>query len=173
MSKRPHLPMYRHGLILAAAPCSVSASSLLDSPWLLYMLPSLVALVAISTIVAALLYFRRRTPKVASQSPVGNHQAAMLNLATKARHAVDIVPWRIGRGKSNELSIDDHSVSRVHAEINVDERGVFHICDLESLNGVFVNEKRVDIIQLADGDIIDIGDIRFKFEQVPQAASPS
>ena len=35
--------------------------------------------------------------------------------------------------------------------------------DLESLNGVFVNDNRVDSIQLREGDVVDIGDVRLNF----------
>lgn len=123
----------------------------------------MVALIAIVGIVGSLVYFRRRAPKsVAKQHGFSTH-ATLTNVAGKQTHPIDTVPWRIGRSRTNGLSIDDHSVSRVHAEINIDEKGNFHICDLESLNGVYVNEARIDIIALKDGDIVDVGDIRFKF----------
>ena len=138
--------------------------SILNSSLLLYMLPSLVALIAIAVIVGALLYFRRQRPKPLNQHAAFKHSAVLINLATKEQHQIDAIPWRIGRSRTNGLSIDDHSVSRVHAEINLDEQGTFHICDLESLNGVYVNESRTDISTLEKDDLVDIGDIRFKFE---------
>jgi len=138
--------------------------SISNSSLLLYMLPSLVALAAIAAIVGSLLYFRRRQPKPLNQHALFTHNAVLINLASKEQHQIDAIPWRIGRSRTNGLSIDDHSVSRVHAEINLDEKGKFHICDLESLNGVYVNEVRIDVSRLEKADLVDVGDIRFKFE---------
>lgn len=138
--------------------------SLLSSSLLLYLIPSIVAFIAISVIVGSLIYFRRRAPKSVSTHHAFSHHATFVNVASKQRHSIDTIPWRIGRSRTNGLSIDDHSVSRVHAEVNLDEDGKFHICDLESLNGVYVNEERIDISILNDGDIVDVGDIRFRFD---------
>ena len=131
---------------------------------LLYLVPSIVALVAILIIVGSLIYFRRRAPKPVIKHHAFSQHANFINMANKQRHAIDTIPWRIGRSRTNGLSIDDHSVSRVHAEVNLDEEGKFHICDLESLNGVYVNEARVDVSTLNHGDIVDVGDIRLKFD---------
>ncbi len=79
------------------------------------------------------------------------------------RHAIDKTPWRIGRGRNNDLTVSDHSVSRLHAEIRSADDGILQLSDLESLNGVFVNDNRIDSIQLREGDNVDIGDIRFIF----------
>ncbi|MGB1884082.1 MAG: FHA domain-containing protein [Gammaproteobacteria bacterium] len=79
------------------------------------------------------------------------------------RHAIDKTPWRMGRGRNNDLTVSDHWVSRLHAEIRSADDGILQLSDLESLNGVFVNDNRIDSIQLREGDNVDIGDIRFIF----------
>ena len=81
----------------------------------------------------------------------------------QTRHAVDKTPWRIGRGRNNDLTIADHSVSRLHAEIRSNEEGQLMLCDLESLNGVFVNDNRIEATQLREGDSVEIGDIGMHF----------
>ncbi|MEQ8233709.1 MAG: FHA domain-containing protein [Gammaproteobacteria bacterium] len=78
-------------------------------------------------------------------------------------HAIDRVPWRIGRGRNNDLVLADPSVSRLHAEVRRNQAGQLVINDLESLNGVFVNDHRTEHIQLRDGDMLDIGDVRLRF----------
>jgi Mg-chelatase subunit ChlD len=79
------------------------------------------------------------------------------------RYAITGSPWRIGRGKNNDLTIDDQSVSRQHAEIHRRHDGSFAILDLDSLNGVFVNEKKARQADVREGDLIDIGDVGVKF----------
>ncbi|MGQ0592423.1 MAG: FHA domain-containing protein [Gammaproteobacteria bacterium] len=79
------------------------------------------------------------------------------------RLLVATTPWRIGRGKDNELVLRDNSVSRHHAEIVRDDSGHFAIKDLDSLNGVFVDNKKVQWTALSDGAQIDIGDLRLTF----------
>ena len=132
--------------------------------WWLFMLPALVALIVILGLVGILVYFRRRPPSSKAALSSLSLSANLVNLETKQTHAVDALPWRIGRSRINSLPVDDHSVSRVHAEINADDAGKFHVADLESLNGVYVNEQKIDIAPINNGDIIDVGDIRFRFE---------
>ena len=81
-------------------------------------------------------------------------------------------PWRIGRGKDNELVLRDNSVSRHHAEIVRDDGGRFAIKDLDSLNGVFVDNKKVQWTSLSDGAQIDIGDLRLTFSTDGGSAPP-
>lgn len=68
----------------------------------------------------------------------------------------------IGRSRQNDLFLDDPSVSRVHAAIQVSEGG-FAIEDAGSLHGTIVNGKRVSKQRLAAGDVIQIGIFKLKF----------
>ncbi len=63
---------------------------------------------------------------------------------------------RIGRSVGAQVRFDDSSVSRRHAVIATDETGV-KILDDRSLNGVYVNQERVQTAVLRDGDCIGIG----------------
>jgi hypothetical protein len=81
-----------------------------------------------------------------------------------ARHEINHTPFRIGRAtERNEVTLKHPSISRRHAQITLRKDGVYEITDMESLNGLFVNDKKVKSAPLADGDIIDIGDLTFRF----------
>jgi two-component system NtrC family sensor kinase len=62
----------------------------------------------------------------------------------------------IGREAGNVVQLDDNEVSRRHAEIRR-LGGSLVIGDLKSSNGTFVNDARVERIELASGDRIRIG----------------
>jgi two-component system NtrC family sensor kinase len=62
----------------------------------------------------------------------------------------------IGREAGNVVKLDDHEVSRRHAEIRkVGE--AFIIGDLKSSNGTFLNEAKVERAELSSGDRLRIG----------------
>jgi len=63
---------------------------------------------------------------------------------------------RIGRSLSADIRFDDATVSRRHALVASQADGV-RVLDDRSLNGVFVNGRRVEWAPLADGDEIAIG----------------
>jgi pSer/pThr/pTyr-binding forkhead associated (FHA) protein len=68
----------------------------------------------------------------------------------------------IGRSPECDVFLDDVTVSRRHAELVRDgER--FTITDLGSLNGTFVNRKRIETAELEDDDELQIGKYRLTF----------
>jgi pSer/pThr/pTyr-binding forkhead associated (FHA) protein len=68
----------------------------------------------------------------------------------------------IGRAPEADLFFDDVTVSRRHAEIRRGAQG-WSIRDVGSLNGTYVNRKRVDDHRLTGGDELQIGRFRFVF----------
>lgn len=68
----------------------------------------------------------------------------------------------IGRSPHSDLFLDDVTVSRHHARVLQDEGG-FLIEDLNSLNGTYVNRKRIERHQLFDGDELQIGKFKLAF----------
>jgi hypothetical protein len=68
----------------------------------------------------------------------------------------------IGRSPDCGIFLDDVTVSRKHAVL-ARKDGVFTIEDQGSLNGTFVNRKRVESAQLEDGDELQIGKYRLTF----------
>ena len=68
----------------------------------------------------------------------------------------------IGRGASNDVPLTDTSVSRAHAEIRQQDDG-FHLVDLESKNGSFVQGVPVHDRLLSDEDRISMGATVLRF----------
>src|SRR5262249_47238663 len=66
---------------------------------------------------------------------------------------------KVGKVPSAHLRIDDESVSRMHAVIEVGSREV-SLIDLGSTRGTFVNDKKINKATLVSGDVITIGDVR-------------
>jgi len=70
--------------------------------------------------------------------------------------------FTIGSGASNDLVIDDSTVSKRHCEIIVEESG-YQIRDLNSTNGTLVQGVRVSSAHLAPGSEIQLGKSRIVF----------
>ena len=68
----------------------------------------------------------------------------------------------IGRSPDCDVFLDDVTVSRKHAEILRDGE-TFTIKDLGSLNGTFVNRRRIESGELEDDDEVQIGKYRLTF----------
>jgi pSer/pThr/pTyr-binding forkhead associated (FHA) protein/DNA-directed RNA polymerase subunit RPC12/RpoP len=85
-----------------------------------------------------------------------------------------VAEWtRVGRSLAADVRFDDPTVSRRHALIVRQPDGV-RVLDDRSLNGVFVNGKRVEWSVLKDGDEIVVGRYRLHFlEHAGQPARTS
>ena len=68
----------------------------------------------------------------------------------------------IGRRPDSDVFLDDVTVSRDHALI-VRRGGEFDLDDLGSLNGTYVNRRRIESHHLADGDELQIGKYKLTF----------
>jgi len=68
----------------------------------------------------------------------------------------------IGRSPECDVFLDDVTVSRRHAELTREGAG-FTIRDLGSLNGTFVNKRRIESSALEDDDEVQIGKYRMTF----------
>src|ERR1700733_4244225 len=80
-------------------------------------------------------------------------------------------PVTIGRAPDNDIQIDNLSVSNYHARVYV-EAGSLVVDDLNSLNGSFLNDIRVERAMLKDGDTILIGKHQIVVDQSRDAALP-
>ena len=72
-------------------------------------------------------------------------------------------PLILGRDPSNQLEVRDQSVSRKHCSLSEVSSGVYEIVDLDSHNGTFVNEKKINRQTIQHGDVIRIGWSEFAF----------
>lgn len=68
----------------------------------------------------------------------------------------------LGRVEGNALVIADSSISRKHAQLAVTASGVT-LSDLGSSNGTRVNGQPIDQITLQYGDLVQFGNVVFKF----------
>ena len=80
-------------------------------------------------------------------------------------------PVTIGRSPDNDLPVDNLAVSNHHARVYY-EAGRLVVEDLDSLNGTFVNDLRVERATLHDGDAIWIGKHHIKVDATADAAIP-
>jgi len=72
----------------------------------------------------------------------------------------------VGRLPENTISIANMGISRRHFRIEMNSDNDYLLNDLNSLNGVSVNNKLVKNAVLVSGDIISIGKYAMKFEIV-------
>ena len=68
----------------------------------------------------------------------------------------------IGRSPETEIFLDDVTVSRDHAVL-VRRSGAWFLDDSGSLNGTYVNRRRIDSHRLEDGDELQIGKYKLTY----------
>ena len=68
----------------------------------------------------------------------------------------------IGRSSGADILLDDVTVSREHAQV-VRRPDGFYIEDADSLNGTYVNRRRVESHHLSDGDELQIGKFKLPY----------
>ena len=94
---------------------------------------------------------------------------------TQISHDLQDEKTTVGRLADNALQIDDGSVSSRHAEIEL-EADVFHLHDLGSTNGTFVNGEQVTDAVLRHGDEVRFGVVEAVFngeEEAPDQPLPA
>jgi len=68
----------------------------------------------------------------------------------------------IGRRPDADIFLDDVTVSRDHALL-IRRADGYHLDDCGSLNGTYVNRRRVESVRLEDGDELQIGKYKLSF----------
>ena len=79
-----------------------------------------------------------------------------------SKYMLDAEVTRAGRHPDSDIFLDDITVSRRHAEIIRRSDG-FHVLDVGSLNGTYVNRDRVEETRLSNGDELQIGKFKLVF----------
>lgn len=75
------------------------------------------------------------------------------------RFALTSDETRLGRHPDSEIMLDDITVSRRHASLERTADG-YVVSDAGSLNGTYVNQKRIDRAVLHHGDELQVGKFR-------------
>ena len=72
--------------------------------------------------------------------------------------------YQVGRAAGSDIQLPEDSVSSRHAQL---ERagGGWKLTDLQSTNGTFVNDQRIDSVELKPGDRVRFGEVRVRFAQ--------
>lgn len=78
------------------------------------------------------------------------------------RFFVDRPRLMIGRDPQSDIFLNDMTVSRSHAIVELDEHGV-KVTDAGSLNGTYINGVCADEALLNDGDVLQIGTFQMLF----------
>src|SRR4029077_7327310 len=99
-------------------------------------------------------------------SPLGWLKDERWALRTGSGRRARLVPLKgssviVGREASAGVSVDDESVSKMHARIDRDRGGLI-VTDLKSRNGTLVNDEAVLQSPLESGDTVQFGDIAFE-----------
>ncbi len=78
----------------------------------------------------------------------------------------------LGRAVECIVRTDDAMVSRRNCKISV-QGGRWSVEDLNSANGTFINERRIQRDPLSHGDVIRCGSLQVRFVEVPDAGAGS
>ncbi len=89
-----------------------------------------------------------------------------------SRFLLDADVTTAGRHPDSDIFLDDVTVSRRHAEFVRSGEG-FHVRDVGSLNGSYLNRQRIDEAALTNGDEVQIGKYRLVFFDNQSAAGRS
>jgi uncharacterized protein YkwD len=96
---------------------------------------------------------------------LAGERVRLVSIASSPRreYSLDKARTTIGSHPSNDIVIDNTTVSRYHAAISR-KSGEFDLADLSSTNGTFVNGTRVrKAVALQRGDEVKFGSVRFAF----------
>lgn len=122
-------------------------------------IPVFAVLVALAALLWAAWFWSRKSPYAYLYFLKGDNWK---------RQSVRTEVCRIGRHPNNEIHIPEKSISRFHAEIVRHRNGTFSIYDVSSTNGIRVGARPVSSSFLSDGEIIDLGNVRFRFTRLPR-----
>ena len=74
----------------------------------------------------------------------------------------------VGRASDNELTLNDASVSKIHAALLMTSEGTILVADTGSTNGTYINGRRIaygESRQVDEGDVLGFGDIEVRLRK--------
>lgn len=109
--------------------------------------------------------------KPSAQASNGPHMKPILRMVRGPQvgleYPLDKDTLSIGRNPECDIFLNDMTVSREHAELNA-HADAYIIRDLQSFNGVWVNNVTVTQHALRPGDYVQIGKYDFIYDEVPE-----
>lgn len=103
---------------------------------------------------------------MAAENKKNDTQVRAVLIFISGRHPNEMIKLRrdatiFGREKG-DIVIDDTEVSATHCQIQ-EINGVYHIFDMNSTNGTYVNKERIVKAKLKEDDVVTIGGTSFRF----------
>ena len=74
----------------------------------------------------------------------------------------------VGRASDNELTLNDASVSKIHAALMMTGEGTLLVADTGSTNGTYINGRRIAYGEsrvIEDGDVVGFGDVEVRLRK--------
>jgi len=74
----------------------------------------------------------------------------------------------VGRASDNDLTLNDTSVSKIHAAILMTTEGALLVADTGSTNGTYLNGRRISYGEsrlIEDGDVVGFGDVEVRLRK--------
>jgi hypothetical protein len=74
----------------------------------------------------------------------------------------------VGRASDNELTLNDASVSKIHAALLMTAEGSLLVADTGSTNGTYLNGRRIAYGEsrvIEDGDVVGFGDVEVRLRK--------
>ncbi len=73
-------------------------------------------------------------------------------------------PGVVGRDAACQVCIDHPSISRQHCQFSLNGEGTLVVKDLDSMNGIYIDDTRVKQAALMPGQVLQIGALRLHVE---------
>ncbi len=100
----------------------------------------------------------------ASQASKEQGFGLLFILESGEKKTINTLPVSIGRSDQNGVILKDDTVSATHARVYYDEQvGSVCIVDLDSLNGVFINDQPTRKNVLYDSSQVRLGKVKLTF----------
>ena len=74
----------------------------------------------------------------------------------------------VGRASDNDLTLNDTSVSKIHAALLMSGEGTLLVADTGSTNGTYLNGRRISYGEsrlIEDGDVVGFGDVEVRLRK--------
>jgi hypothetical protein len=98
--------------------------------------------------------------------PSGKNELAYIEVPADGRIS-------IGRSAENHVSIDDSSMSKIHASLSISANGDISVADTGSTNGTFINGERMpygSALKIEPSDTVKFGSVEMMFDVEIRAA---